>query len=142
VSVVKERSSSSVKLTGCAFLGMLSEYRRHARSYNNFSYRALDAEQFLNQARAYKEGLDQNMSDRLYRFIVNMRATHPFAVERARMLDEWVCSAEYSSILAGHYSNGNGNMVKVSLCPNPQCAQPTPPGNMFCGECGTPLCVH
>lgn len=40
-TLVKERSSSSVKLTGCAFLGMPAEYRRHARSYNNYRYRAL-----------------------------------------------------------------------------------------------------
>ncbi|MBV9924100.1 MAG: M48 family metallopeptidase [Acidobacteria bacterium] len=102
----------------------------------------LDAEQFLNQARAYKEGLDQSTSDRLYRFIVNMRATHPFAVERARMLDEWVHSPEYNSILAGNYSNNNGGLVKASLCPNDKCGQPTTPGNMFCGECGTPLRTH
>jgi hypothetical protein len=41
VSVVKERSSSSVKLTGCAFLGIAAEYRRRARSYNNYRYRVL-----------------------------------------------------------------------------------------------------
>lgn len=103
---------------------------------------SLDAEQFLNQARAYKEGLDQTMSDRFYRFIANMGTSHPFAVERARMLDEWVASPEYNSILAGHYSSGNGGMVKVTLCPNPKCAQPTQPDTMFCAECGTPLRVH
>src|SRR5262249_16740521 len=31
----------------------------------------LSAEQFLNQARAYKEGLDQSMLDKLYRFMAN-----------------------------------------------------------------------
>lgn len=38
VRVVKERRSALVKLTGCAFLGILAEYRRQARSYNDFSY--------------------------------------------------------------------------------------------------------
>jgi hypothetical protein len=41
VSVVKERSSSSVKLMGCAVLGMPAGYRRRARSYNNYRYRVL-----------------------------------------------------------------------------------------------------
>jgi hypothetical protein len=44
----------------------------------------LDAEQLLNQARAYKEGLDQSMTDRFYRFMATRTTTHPFPVERAR----------------------------------------------------------
>jgi Zn-dependent protease with chaperone function len=103
---------------------------RHARS--------LDTEQFLLQARAYKEGLDQSTSDRFYRFVVNMRATHPFAVERARMLDEWIGSPECKSILSGNYSGG-GLAVQAALCPNPACLQPLLPKAMFCAECGTPL---
>lgn len=102
---------------------------------------ALDSEQFLNQARAYKEGLDQSMSDRFYRFIVNMRATHPFAVERARMLDEWVGSPEYNGILAGNYS-GTGLPVQAVVCINPNCQKPLLPNAMFCAICGTPHRPH
>lgn len=36
------------------------------------------------------------------------------------MLDEWVGSPEYNSILAGHYSDREFNMAQVSLCPNPR----------------------
>ncbi|MBD0370757.1 MAG: M48 family metallopeptidase [Pyrinomonadaceae bacterium] len=102
---------------------------------------SLDPEQFLNQARAYKEGLDQSMSDRFYRFIVNMRATHPFAVERARMLDEWVGSPEYNGILAGNYY-GTGLPVQAILCINPNCRKPLWPNAMFCAICGTPHRPH
>jgi len=102
---------------------------------------SLDADQFLLQARAYKEGLDHSMSDRFYRFVVNMRATHPFAVERARMLDEWVSSPEYNGILSGNYS-GVGLPAKAALCLNPNCLQPLMPNAMFCGVCGTPLRSH
>ncbi len=102
----------------------------------------LDEEQFLNQARAYQEGMDQNMSDRFYRWVANMGSTHPFAVERARMLDEWVNAPEYANIIAGRYGEQNGALAKTTLCPNPKCAHPIKPGTMFCGECGTPLRAH
>jgi Zn-dependent protease with chaperone function len=99
----------------------------------------LDPEQFLNQARAYKEGLDQHMSDRFYRFIANMGATHPFAVERARALDEWVESPEYKNIMAGNYSSAN-LPAKVKLCP--KCGWQAQVTDKFCFQDGTPLPIH
>jgi Zn-dependent protease with chaperone function len=98
---------------------------------------SLDAEQFLNQARAYKEGLDQNMTDRFYRFIVNMWATHPFSVERARMLDEWVGSQEYNDILLGKYVTTTEVLAKLRYCPT--CGWQAGPTDMFCYADGTPL---
>jgi hypothetical protein len=99
----------------------------------------LDAEQFLNQARAYKEGLDQSMTDRFYRFMANRTTTHPFPVERARALDEWVNSPEYNNILAGSYSAA-GQMMKTISCPT--CKQVADQGAKFCLHCGTPLITH
>jgi Zn-dependent protease with chaperone function len=99
----------------------------------------LDTEQFLNQARAYKEGLDDKMSDRFYRFIANMGATHPFGVERARALDEWVSSPQYNQILLGNYS-GIGQLSGARVCPT--CGQPAQPGDKFCSSDATPLPVH
>ncbi len=96
----------------------------------------LDAEQFLNQARAYKEGLDQSMTDRFYRFMANTQATHPFPVERARAIDEWVNTPEYNDIIAGNYSS-NGQMTKTITCPT--CNQTSAQGTKFCISCGTPL---
>jgi Zn-dependent protease with chaperone function len=100
---------------------------------------ALDTEQFLNQARAYKEGLDQKMADRFFRFIANMGTSHPFAVERARTLDEWVGSPEYNSILAGDYSSTH-LPVKVKLCP--KCGWQGDVTDRFCFNDGTPLPIH
>jgi Zn-dependent protease with chaperone function len=97
----------------------------------------LSVEQFLLQARAYQEGMDKKMSDRFYRFLVNFSGTHPYAVERARALDEWIDSPEYKDILAGKY--GISTMVRASYCPNPQCGQPLAPDQMFCSNCGMPL---
>jgi Zn-dependent protease with chaperone function len=100
----------------------------------------LDAEQFLNQARAYKEGLDQTMSNRFYRFMANMGATHPFPVERARALDEWAGNPEYNSILAGIWATPLPVPVKGKLCP--KCGGQWPLTELFCGADGTPLPVH
>jgi Zn-dependent protease with chaperone function len=99
----------------------------------------LDAEQFLNQARAYKEGLDQSMADRFYRFMANSTTTHPFPVERARALDEWVNSPEYNNIIAGNYPSA-GQMMKTISCPT--CKQVAELGTKFCNSCGTPLITH
>ena len=101
---------------------------------------SLDAEQFLNQARAYKEGLDQKTSDRFYRFIANLGSTHPFAVERARALDEWAVSPEYKDILLGKYVSPLPVPVNVKLCPT--CGKHWPLTELFCGGDGTPLPVH
>jgi Zn-dependent protease with chaperone function len=99
----------------------------------------LDSEQFLNQARAYKEGLDQKTSDRFYRFIANMGSSHPFPVERARALDEWVGSPEYNDILAGKWPSPLP-VVKMKTCPT--CQLQFPMTELFCGADGTPLPVH
>jgi len=99
----------------------------------------LDAEQFLNQARAYKEGLDDKMSDRFYRFIANMGASHPFAVERSRALDEWVSSPQYNQVLLGNYS-GIAQLSRARVCPT--CGQAAQEGDKFCSNDATPLPVH
>jgi Zn-dependent protease with chaperone function len=99
----------------------------------------LDAEQFLNQARAYKEGLDQSMLDRFYRFVVAVDNTHPFPVERARAIDEWATSPEYNNILAGNYTNARETAGTV---PCPTCNQMAERVAKFCLYCGTPLVTH
>ncbi|HEV7646263.1 MAG TPA: M48 family metallopeptidase [Pyrinomonadaceae bacterium] len=100
----------------------------------------LSLEQFLLQARAYQEGLDDRLSDRFYRFIANLDGTHPYAVERARAIDEWYDSQEYKDILAGKY--GISTMVRARICPNPQCNAPLEANQMFCSQCGMPLSQH
>jgi Zn-dependent protease with chaperone function len=100
----------------------------------------LDPQQFLLQARAYKEGLDHKLSDRFYRFIVSTRATHPFPVERARMLDEWVNSQEYKDILLGKYAIPATLPASARACPT--CGWQPSPGDMFCLQDGTPLRPH
>lgn len=100
----------------------------------------LDAAQFLNQARTYKEGLDQTMGNRFYRFMANMGASHPFPVERARALDEWADTSEYNDILLGKFPVPKPVPVKGKLCPT--CGLQYPLTERFCAVDGTPLPVH
>jgi Zn-dependent protease with chaperone function len=99
----------------------------------------LDAEQFLHQARTYVEGLDESVLDRFYRFIAGAGGSHPFPVERARALDEWIESQEYKQIIAGDYLRIKLG-VKARACPT--CGQPAEPTRKFCTQCGTPLVTH
>ena len=63
----------------------------------------LNPEEFLNQACIYKEEGDQG-ANRIYRSLINTnKGTHPFAVERAHYLNEWIDSSEYDQILQGNY---------------------------------------
>jgi Zn-dependent protease with chaperone function len=114
-------------------ISMLMKLSGGTRRWNE----QLSIEQFLNQARSYREGLDESMLDRFYRFIANSGRTHPVCVERARELDGWVNSQEYNHILNGHYQNINLPVV-TKLCPTCK----TPAANStdrFCQQCGTPL---
>jgi Zn-dependent protease with chaperone function len=97
----------------------------------------LDVDQFLNQARAYKEGLDATMTDRFYRFLANIGSTHPFPVERAREIDAWGGDSAYQEILAGNFPRKEEQAPKANLCPT--CQQPAEVGDRFCRGCGTPL---
>lgn len=87
----------------------------------------LDPEQFLYQAQAYKEGLDDEMSDRFYRFMGSMGATQRFAVERASALEEWVSSPHYT-ILLRHYSATG----RAGVCPT--CGQAPHEGDDHCSK--------
>jgi Zn-dependent protease with chaperone function len=64
----------------------------------------LNPGEFLLQARAYEEEKDKSILNRFYRFYIDAsKGTHPFAVERARYLNDWIGSIEYAQILAGNY---------------------------------------
>ena len=98
----------------------------------------LDAEQFLNQSRAYREGMDENLADRFYRFIVSRNLSHPFSVERARALDEWASTPGYRAILEGQATFTNP--LVAATCPS--CGQTSSVITKFCGACGTPLAAR
>jgi Zn-dependent protease with chaperone function len=94
----------------------------------------LNPEEFLHQAQAYGEDLDSSTSGKLYRFLANMaKGSHPFAIERAKILNDWVDSDEFGRILAGDYVR-TVPAVKNGLCPH--CNAPVSLGDLFCMRCG------
>ena len=98
----------------------------------------LDPEEFLIQARAYTDGLDQSKLDRLYRFLEHQDDTHPVPVERAHVLAQWVGSQEYADIISGRFA-------KTSLRTTGEgcrtCETLNEAGAKFCSRCGRPLCA-
>jgi Zn-dependent protease with chaperone function len=100
----------------------------------------MDPEQFLNQARAYREGLDRTALGEMYRHQAHGNKIHPACVERARALDEWIGSQEYNDILAGRYPKSVAPSGGGDTCPT--CEALNEAGDRFCVLCGTPLMTH
>lgn len=94
----------------------------------------MNLEEFLNQARIYHEEMDNSLSDRFYRFVAStMQGTHPFTVERAKHLNDWVDSREFEQILAGNYPRA-AQAIQEGRCPN--CGELAHPTYKFCAVCG------
>lgn len=90
----------------------------------------LDLDEFLHQARAYGEDMENSVGDRFYRLVASMsKGSHPFAIERAKALNTWADTPEYQRILDGAYEQGQ--------CPH--CSQPVDPSHKFCAACGKPV---
>lgn len=97
----------------------------------------MDPEEFLNQARAYGEDMDRSMTDRVYRFMAGAyKGTHPFIIERAKALNDWIDSPECGRILAGDYLTV-GHRVIDGRCS--KCSTFVQPGFVFCAGCGERL---
>lgn len=65
----------------------------------------LNVDAFVAQARAYQESGEGDSLDNFYRVLADLsQGNHPFAVERARLLDEWARSDAYAAILRGEYA--------------------------------------
>ena len=86
------------------------------------------------QVRSYGEDMDRNTTDRVYRFLAGMyKGTHPFAIERAKALNDWIDSPEFEQILAGNYMK-EAQPVKDGKCS--KCGQFVQQGFVFCAGCG------
>ena len=59
----------------------------------------ISLDEFLVQAKNHHESLDQSLIDKFYHFFVNSTNTHPFMIDRARSLDEWIAGTEYNAII-------------------------------------------
>lgn len=110
----------------------------------------VDPEEFLNQAHTYKEEGDSGKVSRFYQmWASSFKGTHPFAVERAHYLNEWIDSTEYDQVLAGNYPR---IPRKIQEAPEPvsqmsqgqgmycrNCGRLLAESDKFCPSCGKPL---
>jgi Zn-dependent protease with chaperone function len=99
----------------------------------------LDLDAFVQQANSYLDDAERTLGDRLYKLLVSVNRSHPFAVQRAKELLEWTKSTELRQILAGDYSRMDDPM-EDRICPD--CARPVPLGQKFCGDCGRPMAIR
>jgi Zn-dependent protease with chaperone function len=97
----------------------------------------MDPEEFLTQVRSYSDDMDHSTTDRVYRFLAGMyKGTHPFAIERAKALNDWIDSPEFEQILAGNYTRA-AQPVTDGRCS--KCGTFAQPGFVFCAGCGERL---
>ncbi len=97
----------------------------------------MDPEEFLTQVRSYSDDMDHSTTDRVYRFLAGMyKGTHPFAIERAKALNDWIDSPEFEQILAGNYTR-TAQPVTDGRCS--KCGTFAQPGFVFCSGCGERL---
>ncbi len=75
----------------------------------------LNVDAFVAQARAFHESGEGDGLDGFYRVLADLgQGNHPFTVERARLLDEWAHSDDYTAILRGEYARGV-KRVKIKI---------------------------
>lgn len=86
-------------------VGMLMKLAGGSRRWSD----QIDSDQFLKQAREYKEETDQKTLERVYQFLNSAFSDHPDCVERARALDEFANSSQYRDIL---HPNGIGRLME------------------------------
>lgn len=110
-------------------VGMLAKLAGGSSRFAN----ELDPEVFLEQAREYSEDMDKSNTSKIYRLIASMyKGTHPFTVERAKALNDWIDSRQFEDVL-------NGNYERIKTGPGSQCGKcgyELPSGAKFCVQCG------
>lgn len=63
----------------------------------NKLFHEMDQDEFVRQIRSYEEADESNLN-KVYKFLITAFRTHPFPIMRAKHLDEWITSGEYSQI--------------------------------------------
>lgn len=63
----------------------------------NKLFHEMDQDEFMRQIREYEDA-DESTLNKLYKFFITAFRTHPFPILRAKHLDEWITSGEFSRI--------------------------------------------
>ena len=63
----------------------------------NKLFHEMDQDEFMRQIREYEDA-DESTLNKIYKFFITAFRTHPFPILRAKHLDEWITSGEFSRI--------------------------------------------
>jgi Zn-dependent protease with chaperone function len=96
----------------------------------------MEPEQFVKQARAF-ESFDQNLLDRVAKYLSISGADHPWTVMRAKELLAWNESGGYQKVLSRTRMAIPAAKAIRRFCD--QCGHQLNPGDLFCQTCGNPM---
>ncbi len=100
----------------------------------------LNMDAFMQQAREYREFVNDSAWDRTLEFSLLAGSTHPFMAVRALECDEWAKSEQYRQILEGTYTKQTKESPVFSDGPVcPVCGTLNRPDTSYCRKCGAPL---
>lgn len=61
-------------------------------------YSEMDEPEFLKQIRSYEDAADQSFINKTYTALISAHMSHPFLIMRAKHLDSWIQSGEFSKV--------------------------------------------
>ncbi|GAB4279575.1 MAG: hypothetical protein Kow0029_23590 [Candidatus Rifleibacteriota bacterium] len=61
-------------------------------------YSEMDEGEFLRQIRSYEDATDHSFINKTYTALISARLSHPFLIMRAKHLDNWIQSGEFSKV--------------------------------------------
>ena len=61
-------------------------------------YHQMDEGEFLKQVKTYEEATDESFINQAYITLITAKMTHPFTILRAKKLDDWILSGEFTSV--------------------------------------------
>lgn len=95
-------------------------------------YAQTNHQEFLQQADVYEE-LDHSTLNKVYKLVQELWLTHPVPVFRAKEINAWSKTRQYSEIMEGRYPTEDVCFL-LKACPH--CEAKISPSFFFCPDCG------
>jgi hypothetical protein len=74
----------------------------------------MDEGEFLRQIRSFEEATDYSFINKTYTALISARMSHPFLILRAKHLDSWVQSGDFSKVTGiSHLDVDEGTSTSV-----------------------------
>lgn len=97
-------------------------------------YDDIDPEAFMEQVRRF-EGFDASTWKKFMKLLAIKDRSHPWTVDRAKKLDQWIQSGAYFNLL-------QKRGMKMNFVSCPQCSNKVPESVKFCNACGARISVE